>query len=60
MIDGVTVGVTVIVIVFDVAVGGVAPDALLVITHVTVLVFAIVEVVKTDELVPTFAPLTFH
>ena len=58
--DGVTVGFTVIVIVFDVAVVGDAQVALEVRTHVTTDPVARVVVVNVALLVPAFVPFTFH
>ena len=58
--DGVTVGFTVMVIVFDVAVVGDAQVALEVMTHVTTDPVARVVVVNVALLVPAFVPFTFH
>jgi hypothetical protein len=58
--DGVTAGLTVIVIPFDVAVNGLAQAALDVITHVTTWPLVNVVVVKVGLLVPAFTPFTCH
>ena len=57
---GVTFGFTVIVIVFDVAVVGLAQLAFDVSTQETTCPFVSVEVVKVVLFVPAFAPSTFH
>ena len=57
---GVTVGVTVIVSVFEVAVAGEAHALLEVSTQVTASLFTKVVLVKVALLVPTFTPFTFH
>ena len=58
--DGVTAGLTVIVIAFDVAVLGDAQVAVEVITQVTTAPVVSVLVVYVALLVPTLVPLTFH
>ena len=58
--EGVTAGVTVMVTVLEVAVAGEAQASEEVITTVTWSPFARVVEVKVGELVPTFAPLSFH
>ena len=58
--DGTTTGFTVIVMLLEVAVVGLAQAALLVKTHVTTCVLVSVVVVKVVLLVPTFPPFTFH
>ena len=58
--DGVTAGLTVIVIAFDVAVVGDAQVAVEVITQVTIAPVVSVLVVYVALLVPTFVPFTFH
>ena len=57
---GATIGLTVMVIAFDVTDAGLAQAALLVRTHVTICPFVKVVVVYVELLVPTFTPLTFH
>lgn len=58
--DGVTLGLTVILILLDVAVVGDAQARLLVITQVTAALLAIVVEVKVALLVPALTPLTLH
>ncbi|MPM59201.1 hypothetical protein SDC9_106041 [bioreactor metagenome] len=58
--EGVTTGLTVIVIVEDVAVDGDAQVAVDVITQETVFPFARDALVYVGLFVPTFAPLSFH
>lgn len=57
---GATLAVTVMVIVFEVAVAGTAQTAVEVITHVTICPFVNVVVVKVALFVPVFTPFTFH
>ena len=58
--DGTTTGFTIIVMLLDVAVVGLAQVALLVNTQVTTCVLVSVEVVKVVLFVPTFPPFIFH
>lgn len=58
--DGVTAGFTVIVMVLELAVAGLAQVAFEVIVQVTVCPFVSVDVVYVAALVPTFEPFTFH
>lgn len=58
--DGVTVVLTVMVSVLDVAVVGDAQDELEVMTHVTTAPLVSVVEVYVALLVPTFVPFTFH
>ncbi|KAF5032324.1 hypothetical protein DSECCO2_618510 [anaerobic digester metagenome] len=58
--DGVTTGLTVIVIPVEVAVVGDAHEAVDVITQVTTSPLARALLVYVALLVPTFVPLTFH
>jgi hypothetical protein len=60
LIKGATIAFTVIVILLDVAVTGLAQAALLVKTHVTICPFVNVVVVNVALLVPAFTPFTFH
>ena len=57
---GVTVGVTVTVITFDVAGLLAGQETFEVISIITASLFAREDVVNTDELLPAFAPPTFH
>lgn len=57
---GVTGKLTVIVIPLEVAVNGLAHARLLVITHVTICPFVIVDEVNVELFVPTFVPFTCH
>jgi hypothetical protein len=58
--DGVTTGLTVIVIPLETDNTGVAHASEVVISHVTTLLFASDDVVNVGEFVPAFTPLTFH
>ena len=58
--DGTTTGFTVMVMLLEVAVVGLAHVALLVKTHVTICPLVSVVEVKVVLLVPTFPPFTFH
>jgi len=58
--DGVTGELTVIVIPPEVAVNGIAQARLLVITHVTICPFVIVDEVNVELFVPIFVPFTCH
>ena len=58
--DGVTEGLTVMVMELEVAVRGEAQPALEVITHDTTCPFVSVDVVYVGLLVPTFVPPTIH
>ena len=58
--EGVTTGLTVIVIPVDVADAGEAQEAVDVITHETTSPLASALLVKVALLVPAFVPLTFH
>ena len=58
--DGTTTAFTVMVILLEVAVVGLAHTALLVKTQVTICPLVRVVVVKVEMLVPAFTPSTFH
>ena len=58
--EGITTGLTVIVIPEDVALTGLTQNADDVITHVTICEFANVDVVNVGLLLPSFTPFTFH
>ena len=58
--DGVTVGLTVILILLEVAGLPITPERLDVITQVTTCPLLSEEVVYVALLVPTFVPFTFH
>jgi hypothetical protein len=57
---GVTRGFTVMVTVFELAVGFAGHNAVVVITHCTVFPFAKAALVYVELFVPTFAPFNFH
>jgi hypothetical protein len=59
-IEGVTIGLTVIVIEFELTVAGLAHDAFDVKAQLTTCPFARVVLVKVVLFVPTFEPFTFH
>ena len=59
-IVGVTVGFTVMVMLFEVTVAGEAQAAVLVISTVTISLLEIVDVVYVDVVTPTDVPFFFH
>jgi hypothetical protein len=60
LIEGTTIGFTVIVMLFDVAVVVLTQGALLVNTQVTICPLVKVVVVNVELLVPAFTPFTLH